>query len=112
MRWVAKNIVAAKLARRCEVQVAYAIGVRDPVSVMVDTFGTGEVSDVVLEDAVREVFDLTPGGIIKALDLRKPIYSPTAAYGHFGRKPYKQGALQFFPWEATDQVKALLDAVG
>ena len=112
MRWVAKNIVAAKLAKRCEVQVAYAIGVRDPVSVMVQTFGTGKVSDMRLEDAVRKVFDLTPGGIIKALDLRKPIYSPTAAYGHFGRKPYKKGSLQFFPWEATDRVKALLDAVG
>ncbi len=112
MRWVAKNIVAARLARRCEVQVAYAIGVRDPVSVMVQTFGTGKVADARLEDAVRKVFDLTPGGIIKALDLRKPIYSPTAAYGHFGRKPYKQGGLQFFPWEETDKVKALLHAVG
>ena len=112
MRWVAKNIVAARLARRCEVQVAYAIGVRDPVSVMVQTFGTGKVSDMRLEDAVRKVFDLTPGGIIKALDLRKPIYSPTAAYGHFGRKPYKKGSLQFFPWEATDRVSALLNAVG
>jgi S-adenosylmethionine synthetase len=112
MRWVAKNIVAAKLARRCEVQVAYAIGVRDPVSVMVQTFGTGKVADTRLEDAVRKVFDLTPGGIIKALDLRKPIYSPTAAYGHFGRKPYKQGGLQFFPWEDTDKVSALLKAVG
>jgi S-adenosylmethionine synthetase len=112
MRWVAKNIVAAKLAKRCEVQVAYAIGVRDPVSVMVQTFGTGKVSDMRLEDAVRKVFDLTPGGIIKALDLRKPIYSPTAAYGHFGRKPFKKGSLQFFPWEATDRVSQLLNAVG
>jgi S-adenosylmethionine synthetase len=112
MRWVAKNIVAAKLARRCEVQVAYAIGVRDPVSVLVQTFGTGQVSDMILEDAVREVFDLTPSGINKALDLRRPIYLPTAAYGHFGRKPYKQGTLQFFPWEQTDRVKALLNAVG
>ncbi len=112
MRWVAKNIIEAKLAKRCEVQVAYAIGVRDPVSVMVHTFGTGVVADTRLEDAVREVFDLTPGGIIKALDLRKPIYSPTAAYGHFGRKPYTKGGLQFFPWEQTDRVEALLDAVG
>jgi S-adenosylmethionine synthetase len=112
MRWVAKNIVAAKLAKRCEVQVAYAIGVRDPVSVMVQTYGTGKVADTRLEDAVRKVFDLTPGGIIKALDLRRPIYSPTAAYGHFGRKPYKQGGLQFFPWEETDKVTALLNAVG
>ncbi len=112
MRWVAKNIVEAKLARRCEVQVAYAIGVREPVSVMVHTFGTGAVPDTRLETAVQEVFDLTPGGIIKALDLRKPIYSPTAAYGHFGRKPYSRGKLRFFPWEQTDRVDELLDAVG
>lgn len=112
MRWVAKNIVEAKLARRCEVQVAYAIGVRDPVSVMVQTFGTGVIPDTRLEDAVREVFDLTPGGIIKALDLRKPIYSPTAAYGHFGRKPFARGGLRFFPWEQTDRVDALLKAAG
>jgi S-adenosylmethionine synthetase len=112
VRWVAKNIVEAKLARRCEVQVAYAIGVRDPVSVMVDTFGTGAVPAPVLEDAVREVFDLTPAGIIKALDLRKPIYGPTAAYGHFGRRPFSRGGLAFFPWERTDRVDDLLDAVG
>ena len=112
MRWVAKNIVAAKLARRCEVQVAYAIGVRDPVSVMVDTFGTGVAPDMAIERAVREVFDLTPGGIIKALDLRKPIYSPTAAYGHFGRRPYRQGTLRFFPWEETNKVTQLQRAVG
>ncbi len=112
MRWVAKNIVAAKLARRCEVQVAYAIGVRDPVSVMVDTYGTGVVPDMQLERAVREVFDLTPGGIIKALDLRRPIYSPTAAYGHFGRRPYTLGKLRFFPWEETSKVRQLQRAVG
>jgi S-adenosylmethionine synthetase len=112
MRWVAKNIVAARLARRCEVQVAYAIGVRDPVSVMVQTFGTGVMPDERIEQAVREVFDLTPAGIIKALNLRKPIYSPTAAYGHFGRKPYARGGLQFFPWEQTDRVEDLLDAAG
>jgi S-adenosylmethionine synthetase len=112
VRWVAKNIVEAKLAKRCEVQVAYAIGVRDPVSIMVQSFGTGVVPDAELERAVRKVFDLTPGGIIKALGLRKPIYSPTAAYGHFGRKPYKKGNLQFFPWELTDKVPALLRAVG
>jgi len=111
MRWVAKNIVAAKLARRCEVQVAYAIGVRDPVSVMVQTFGTGIVPDSQIEKAVGEVFDLTPGGIIKALDLRRPIYSPTAAYGHFGRRPYTKGGHRFFPWEETDRVDDLLDAV-
>jgi S-adenosylmethionine synthetase len=112
MRWVAKNIVAAKLARRCEVQVAYAIGVRDPVSVMVDTFGTGAVPNTVLERAVREVFDLTPAGIIKSLDLRRPIYSPTAAYGHFGRRPYSQGRLRFFPWEETSKVHQLQRAAG
>jgi S-adenosylmethionine synthetase len=111
MRWVAKNLVEARLARRCEVQVAYAIGVAEPVSVMVHTGGTGVVPDKVLEDAVREVFDLTPGGIIKALGLRKPIYLPTAAYGHFGRKPYRADGLQFFPWERTDKVSALKDAV-
>jgi len=112
MRWVAKNIVDAKLARRCEVQVAYAIGVREPVSVMVDTFGTGVMPDRRLEAAVREVFDLTPGGIIKALNLRTPIYSPTAAYGHFGRKPFSKGGLRFFPWEQSDRVEELLDAAG
>src|SRR5207253_1392092 len=87
MRWVAKNVVAAKLASRCEAQVAYAIGVAQPVSVMIDTFATGIVADEAIEDAVREVFDLTPLGIIKALNLRNPIYRATAAYGHFGRAP-------------------------
>ena len=117
MRWVAKNIVEAKLARRCEVQVAYAIGVAQPVSVMVDTFGTGTVPDAALERAVREVFDLTPRGIIKALKLKRPIYSPTAAYGHFGRRPYSarfgDGTRRndFFTWEQTDRVKDLLSAV-
>ena len=86
-RWVAKNIVEAKLARRCEVQVAYAIGVAEPVSIMVDTFGTGALPDERLESMVREVFDLTPRGIISALKLKRPIYRQTAAYGHFGRKP-------------------------
>ncbi|HTS90052.1 MAG TPA: methionine adenosyltransferase [Gemmatimonadales bacterium] len=111
MRWVAKNIVAARLARRCEVQVAYAIGVRDPVSVMVQTFGTGVVPDNRIERAVREVFDLTPAGIIKALDLRKPIYSPTAAYGHFGRRPFSRGGLRFFPWEEVNRASQLLKHV-
>jgi S-adenosylmethionine synthetase len=114
-RWVAKNIVAAKLARRCEVQVAYAIGVAEPVSVYVQTFGTGEVPDGVIEAAVRDVFDLTPRGISKALDLRKPIYQATAAYGHFGRKPETIGrgrsARTTFTWERTDQVAALKRAV-
>ncbi len=114
-RWVAKNIVAAKLARRCEVQVAYAIGVAEPVSVYVQTFGTGAVPDRVIEAAVNEVFDLTPRGISKALDLRKPIYQATAAYGHFGRKPETIGrgraARTTFTWERTDRVAALKKAI-
>jgi len=115
MRWVAKNIVAAKLARRCEVQVAYAIGVAEPVSVMVQTFGTGTVPDARLAAAVREVFDLTPRGIIAALKLRKPIYSATSAYGHFGRKPYSKRIdgriVDFFTWERTDKAQALIRAL-
>jgi S-adenosylmethionine synthetase len=114
-RWVAKNIVAAKLARRCEVQVAYAIGVAQPVSVNVDTFGTNTVPESAIMRAVQEVFDLTPAGIIKALDLRKPIYEKTAAYGHFGRTPKKDGrgssGKTFFTWERTDRVKELQAAV-
>jgi S-adenosylmethionine synthetase len=98
-RWVAKNIVAAKLATRCEVQVAYAIGVAKPVSVKVDTFGTGTVGDEVLSAAVNEVFDLRPKGIIEALDLLKPIYRHTAYHGHFGRKE--------FSWEKTNKVAEL-----
>ena len=117
-RWVAKNIVEAKLARRCEVQVAYAIGVARPVSIMVQTFGTGVMPDERLEKVVDEVFDLTPRGIIDALKLKRPIYSRTAAYGHFGRKPVsgvykdngKQQKVDFFTWEQTDRVKALLSA--
>ena len=85
-RWVAKNIVAAGLAKQCEVQVAYAIGVAKPVSIMVDTFGTGTVSDEKIEQAVEKVFDLTPAAIIRDLDLRKPIYRKLAAYGHMGRE--------------------------
>jgi S-adenosylmethionine synthetase len=115
-RWVAKNIVAAKLATRCEVQLAYAIGVAEPVSIMVDTFGTGRVSNTAIRRAVRDVFDLTPRGIIKALDLRKPIFSPTSAYGHFGRTPEKSGrgkrAITTFTWERTDRAAALKRAVG
>jgi S-adenosylmethionine synthetase len=114
-RWVAKNIVAAKLARRCEVQLAYAIGVADPVSVMVDTFGTSTVPESAIMDAVVEEFDLTPRGIINALDLRKPIYSATSAYGHFGRTPKKSGkgksAMTLFSWERTDRAAALARAV-
>jgi S-adenosylmethionine synthetase len=94
--------------------VAYAIGVADPVSVMVDTFGTGKLPDTQLERMVREVFDLTPRGIITSLKLRRPIYRPTAAYGHFGRKPYRAKVngrpIDFFTWERTDKVDALLRA--
>jgi S-adenosylmethionine synthetase len=114
-RWVAKTVVAAKLAHRCEVQVAYAIGVAEPVSVMVETFGTGNVPHEKLEAAIRKVFDLTPNGIIKALDLRKPIYRPTAAYGHFGRTPESTTAhdvhVNLFTWEDTRLVPDLQDAV-
>ena len=110
-RWVAKTIVAAKLARRCEVQLAYAIGVAEPVSVMVDTFGTAAVPEASIMRAVRDVFDLTPKGIIEALDLRKPIYTPTAAYGHFGRTPERMGrgrsAATRFSWERTDRAREL-----
>jgi S-adenosylmethionine synthetase len=112
-RWVAKNVVAAGLARRCEVQVAYAIGVREPVSLLVDTFGTGTVPDDVLERAVREQFDLVPRAIIEALDLRKPLYKATAAYGHFGRKPVKASVeecdVELFTWERTDRAAELAD---
>jgi S-adenosylmethionine synthetase len=114
-RWVAKNIVAAKLARRCEVQLAYAIGVANPVSVMVDTFGTSTVPEARIMAAVRAVFDLTPRGIIEALDLRKPIYSATSAYGHFGRQPKTVGrggsSRTFFSWERTDRAAALVRSV-
>ena len=110
-RWVAKNIVAARLARRCEVQVAYAIGVAEPVSVRVDTFNTSTVPEARILAAVLETFDLTPKGITTALDLRKPIYSATSAYGHFGRTPEKVGsgrsARTLFTWERTDKASAL-----
>jgi S-adenosylmethionine synthetase len=114
-RWVAKNIVAAGLARRCEVQLAYAIGVAEPVSVMVDTFGTSEIPEADIMRAVRETFDLTPRGITTALDLRKPIYSATSAYGHFGRTPESikngRGSITLFTWERTDRAAALKKAV-
>ena len=114
LRWVAKNIVEARLARRCEVQAAYAIGVAEPVSVMVDTFGTGILKDAELEEIVRDVFDLTPGGIIKTLRLKRPLYKVTAAYGHFGRRPRRARVLgrkvDLFPWEETSMVKDLLTA--
>ncbi len=113
-RWVAKNIVAAGLARRCEVQLAYAIGVVEPVSIMVDTFGTGVASDDVLERAVRDVFDLTPRGIISSLGLRKPIYRATAAYGHFGRTPREDEVhgkhVKLFTWEDPTAVQDLKEA--
>lgn len=104
-RYVAKNIVAAKLAKRCEVQLAYAIGVAQPVSINVNTFGTGTVADEVLEKAVEKVFDLRPTQIIKTLDLRRPIYRNLAAYGHMGREDLGVN------WEKTDKVEALLAAV-
>jgi S-adenosylmethionine synthetase len=114
-RWVAKNIVAAGLAKRCEVQIAYAIGVAEPVSVMVDTFGTASVPESAIMHAIRETFDLTPRGIIDALELRKPIYEATAAYGHFGRTPERvgngRGAKTLFTWERTDKITALKRAV-
>ncbi len=104
-RYVAKNIVAAELAEKCEVELAYAIGVAKPVSIMVDTFGTGKVSDDVLSEIVEEVFDLTPSAIIRELDLRKPQYRKLAAYGHMGREDLGVA------WEKTDRTKALLAAV-
>ncbi|MCR5398529.1 MAG: methionine adenosyltransferase [Lachnospiraceae bacterium] len=100
-RYVAKNIVAAGLADRCEIQLSYAIGVAEPTSIMVDTFGTGKVSDDVLLNAIRENFDLRPAGIIKMLDLRRPIYKQTAAYGHFGRNDLD------LPWEKTNKADVL-----
>ena len=103
-RYVAKNVVAAGLAERCELQLAYAIGVPFPVSVMLDTFGTGTVEDSAIVAAVRKTFDLSPAGIISTLGLKAPIYLKTAAYGHFGRG--------HFPWEQTDKVQALLAAIG
>ena len=104
-RWVAKNIVAAGLARQCEVQVAYAIGVAKPVSIMVDTFGTGIVPDEKIEAAVEKVFDLTPAAMIRDLELRKPIYRQLAAYGHMGREDLG------VRWENTDRAEALKAAV-
>ena len=104
-RWVAKNVVAAGLARKCEIQLAYAIGVAHPVSVMVDTFGTGTVPDEAISRAIRQVFDLRPHAIIRALDLRKPIYRALAAYGHMGREDLGVS------WEKTDRVEALRAAL-
>ncbi|MEV1086195.1 methionine adenosyltransferase [Streptomyces sp. NPDC050211] len=106
MRWVAKNVVAAGFAERCEVQVAYAIGTAEPVSVFVETFGTGRLPQRRIEDAIAEVFDLRPAALIRDLDLLRPIYAPTAAYGHFGRE------LPDFTWERTDRAQRLKDAAG
>jgi S-adenosylmethionine synthetase len=105
-RHVAKNVVAAGLAERVQVQVAYAIGVADPVSIMVDTYGTGRVPDTRLVELIRRHFDFTPAGIIKYLNLRRPIYKKTAAYGHFGRPEPE------FTWERTDRIKDLRDDAG
>ena len=105
-RWVAKNLVAAGLASRCEIQVAYAIGVAEPVSILVDDFGTGKVSKETMQAVVREVFDLRPAAIIRDLGLRAPIYRQTAAYGHFGRKDID------LPWERLDRVEAVRKAAG
>lgn len=108
-RYIAKNVVAAGLASKCEVQVAYAIGVAKPVSVYVNTFGTGTVSEAKISATVQEVFDLTPRGIIRTLDLLKPIYRPTAAYGHFGREAGADGS---FSWEKTDKANELKGLLG
>ena len=105
-RWVAKNVVAAKLATRCEVQVAYAIGVARPLSINVETFGTGKIADEKIATLIDEHFDLRPGAIIRDLDLRRPIYRQTAAYGHFGRDDIE------LPWESTDRAEALRAAAG
>jgi S-adenosylmethionine synthetase len=103
---VAKNVVAAGLATRCELELAYAIGVAHPLSVLIETFGTETVDTARIETAVKETFDLRPGAIIRDLDLRRPIYRATAAYGHFGRE------LPDFTWERTDRVDALRAAIG
>jgi len=107
-RYLAKNIVAAGLADRCTIQLAYAIGVAHPLSIYVDTYGTGKTTDAALEKAIDKVMDLSPSGIRKHLDLNKPIYAKTSAYGHFGRKAGRDGS---FSWEKTDLVKALKEAV-
>jgi S-adenosylmethionine synthetase len=106
MRWVAKNVVAAGLASRCEAQVAYAIGKAAPVGVFIETFGTGVVPDEKIQAAVLEVFDLRPAAIIRDLDLLRPIYAQTSAYGHFGRE------LPEFTWESTDRADKLKAAAG
>src|SRR5690606_35835722 len=117
-RWAAKNVVAAGAARRCEIQLAYAIGVADPVSIHVDTFGTGSVDEEAIARALAEVFDFRPRAIIDTLGLRRPIYTATSAYGHFGRTPEEatpvtgEGTVSLFPWERTDRVDDLRTALG
>jgi S-adenosylmethionine synthetase len=106
-RYVAKNIVAAGLAERCEIQVSYAIGVAEPTSITIETFGTGKIEEQRLVSIVREHFDMRPKGLIAQLDLLKPIYQPTASYGHFGRNESVG-----FTWEKTDKVDALKSAAG
>jgi S-adenosylmethionine synthetase len=110
-RYIAKNIVAAGLADRVEIQLSYAIGVAEPTSIYVDTFGTAKVAEEKISKAVRETFKLTPRGIIEALNLRTPIYAPTAKHGHFGRTPgnitYKGKKYETFTWEKTDKAEAL-----
>jgi S-adenosylmethionine synthetase len=103
-RWIAKNIVASGVAKRCEIQIAYAIGIREPVSLMVDTFGTGVIEDNILEKIIRQEFDLTPKGIIESLDLRKPIYKDTSTYGHFGR--------DHFSWEQCNKINEIKQRIG
>ena len=105
-RYVAKNVVAAGLAKRAEVQIAYAIGKAEPVSLMVETRGTGKIADTVIADIVAKTFDLRPTGIIESLNLRRPIYRPVAAFGHFGRQDLD------LPWERTDKADALRQAAG
>jgi len=110
-RYIAKNVVAADLAEECEIQLSYAIGVAEPTSVWVECFGTERADPAKISDAIREVFPLTPRGIIETLSLKSPIYRPTARHGHFGRTPYDENGYSFFPWEKTDRADALKSAI-
>ena len=110
-RYIAKNIVAAELADQCEIQLSYAIGVAEPTSVLVDTFGTAKVDDDAIAKAVREIFPLTPKAIIDTLGLRKPIFRKTSYHGHFGRKPFVENGNEYFSWEKTDRAADLKKAV-
>ncbi len=109
-RHIAKNIVATDLADECEIQLAYSIGVAEPENVNIETFGTGKIPDEKLEEIVRELFPLKPAGIIDYLQLKNPIYLPTASYGHFGREPYAENGYEFFTWEKTDRIEDLREA--